>query len=165
VKLKQKHVQREMDVCVSRWGNGISLPGQQAGEADRLESCQSKMLGSQVLSRPRPSTCPLFIFLRLHYLLLVPEALCFYVVHVCVCLSLLDVVFAMTNDYGTHWLIFTKLLSLVHLWKKGELLRFCGQKVKVTGPRLALYFPTRISVLRLGSSRESVRRWDARILR
>jgi len=34
--------------------------------------------------------------------------------------------------------------------------------------RLALNFPTRISLLRLGSSRESARRWDAknpRILR
>jgi len=41
----------------------------------------------------------------------------------------------------------------------------CQEDMKNSGPRLALYFPTRISFLRLGSSRESVRRWDARILR
>ena len=48
VRWMQKDV--ESGVCVDRRGHGVGVPGQQAGEADRLEACQSTMLGSQVLT-------------------------------------------------------------------------------------------------------------------
>ena len=41
-----------------RWGNGVGVPGQQAGKADRLEAHQSAVLGRQVHARSRPRMFP-----------------------------------------------------------------------------------------------------------
>jgi len=45
----------------------------------------------------------------------------------------------------------------ISILRSGQVL---SKKSRRPGPHLTLYFPTIISVLRLGSSRESVRRWD-----
>ena len=64
VELFRKHA--EASVCaVTRWGDGVDLPGQQACETDRLETHQSAVLGSQVLPWPRPSMLPTFLATRL----------------------------------------------------------------------------------------------------